>query len=412
MKYGLIGEHLSHSFSKEIHEQLASYKYELFEIAREDLGDFLEKRDFCAINVTMPYKCEVIPYLDYISTEALKLQAVNVIVNRGGNLHGYNTDYLGMRDLILRSDISLEGKKILILGTGATSRTSELVCKNLGASEVIFVSRSAKKGAITYDEAKALHSNADIIVNTTPVGMYPNSYTSPLNIEDFTNLIAVFDAVYNPLRTELTIKALNNKIHGESGLYMLVSQAVHAVEFFLDTKMDDGKTDEVFKNILKSKENIVLVGMPSSGKSTVGKILAESLGRDFYDLDEEIEKRIGCTIAEYFEDHPERDFRDVETEVTKDVSKKNGIIIATGGGCVLRSENVNALRSNGRIYFLDRSLDSLIPTNSRPLATNRMAIENLYRLRYDIYKTCSDVRIDGNSAPELVAEQIRKEFEK
>lgn len=412
MKYGLIGEHLSHSFSKEIHEQLASYKYELCEIAREDLGDFLEKRDFCAINVTMPYKCEVIPYLDYISTEALKLQAVNVIVNRGGNLHGYNTDYLGMRDLILRSDILLEGKKVLILGTGATSRTSELVCKNLGASEVIFVSRSAKKGAITYDEAKALHSNADIIVNTTPVGMYPNSYASPLNIEDFTNLIAVFDAVYNPLRTELTIKALNNKIHSESGLYMLVSQAVHAVEFFLDTKMDDGKTDEVFKNILKSKENIVLVGMPSSGKSTVGKILAESLGRDFYDLDEEIEKRIGCTIAEYFEDHPERDFRDVETEVTKDVSKKNGLIIATGGGCVLRSENVNALRSNGRIYFLDRSLDSLIPTNSRPLATNRMAIENLYRLRYDIYKTCSDVRIDGNSAPELVAEQIRKEFEK
>ena len=412
MRYGLIGEHLSHSFSKEIHEQLASYKYELCEIAREDLGDFLEKRDFCAINVTMPYKCEVIPYLDYISTEALKLQAVNVIVNRGGNLHGYNTDYLGMRDLILRSDISLEGKKVLILGTGATSRTSELVCKNLGASEVIFVSRSAKKGAITYDEAKALHSNADIIVNTTPVGMYPNSYASPLNIEDFTNLIAVFDAVYNPLRTELTIKALNNKIHGKSGLYMLVSQAVHAVEFFLDTKIDDEKTDEVFKNILKSKENIVLVGMPSSGKSTVGKILAESLARDFYDLDEEIEKRIGCTIAEYFEDHPERDFRDVETEVTKDVSKKNGIIIATGGGCVLRSENVDALRSNGRIYFLDRSLDSLIPTNSRPLATNRMAIENLYRLRYDIYKTCSDVRIDGNSAPELVAEQIRKEFEK
>ena len=179
MKYGLIGEHLSHSFSKEIHEQLASYKYELCEIAREDLGDFLEKRDFCAINVTMPYKCEVIPYLDYISDEAAELQAVNVIVNRGGNLHGYNTDYLGMRDLILRSDILLEGKKVLILGTGATSRTSELVCKNLGASEVIFVSRSAKKGAITYDEAKALHSNADIIINTTPVGMYPNSYASP-----------------------------------------------------------------------------------------------------------------------------------------------------------------------------------------------------------------------------------------
>jgi shikimate dehydrogenase len=179
---------------------------------------------------------------------------------------------------------------------------------------------------------------------------------------------------------------------------------------FLDTKIDECKTQEVFTNILKSKENIVLVGMPSSGKSTVGKILAEKLGRDFYDLDDEIEAKIGCTIAEYFEDHSERDFRDIETEVTKEISQKNGIVIATGGGCILRGENVSALRSNGRLYFLDRSLNSLIPTNSRPLASNRLAIENLYRLRYDIYKTLSDVRIDGDLAPELVSELIRKEF--
>lgn len=410
MKYGLIGEHLSHSFSKEIHEQLADYKYELCEIARGDLGNFMQKREFCAINVTMPYKCEVIPYLDYISDEAAELQAVNVIVNRGGKLHGYNTDYLGMRDLILRANIFLNGKKVLVLGTGATSRTSALVCKNLGADKVIFVSRNKTDDAITYDEAKALHRDADVIVNATPVGMYPNSYSSPLDIEDFSNLCAVFDAVYNPLRTELTLNALGNKIHAESGLYMLVSQAVHAVELFLDTKIDECKIQEVFTNILKSKENIVLVGMPSSGKSTVGKILAEKLGRDFYDLDDEIEAKIGCTIAEYFEDHSERDFRDIETEVTKEISQKNGIIIATGGGCILRGENVSALRSNGRLYFLDRSLNSLIPTNSRPLASNRLAVENLYRLRYDIYKTLSDVRIDGDLAPELVSELIRKEF--
>lgn len=410
MKYGLIGERLSHSFSKEIHEALADYTYELCEIAPSELARFMQKREFCAINVTIPYKKEVIPYLDEISDIAKELQSVNTIVNRGGRLCGYNTDYYGMRDLIERSNVDINGKKVLILGTGGTSRTSSLVCKNLGAREIHLVSRDKKEGSITYSDAYALHRDADVIINATPVGTYPDNYSSPLDLESFENLTAVFDAVYNPLRTALTLEAMGNKAHGEGGLYMLVSQAVHAVELFLDTKIENKRIDEIFHNILKSKENIVLVGMPSSGKTTVGKIIARDLGREFFDLDDEIESYLGCTIAQYFETHSEREFRDIETKITKEISKKNGIVIATGGGCVLRAENTRALRSNGRLYFIDRDPRRLIPTYSRPLARKSADIDKLYRLRYDIYRHESDFRVNGDLAPEEVADLIREEF--
>ena len=410
MQYGLIGEKLSHSFSKEIHESLASYTYELCEIARENLADFLQKREFCAINVTMPYKKEVIPFLDEVSHVASELMAVNCIVNKNGKLHGYNTDYFGMRDLILRSHIDISGKKVLILGTGGTSRTSTLVCKDLGATDIIRVSRSANEGAILYEEAYEKHFDADIIINTTPVGMYPNSYASPINLDKFTNLCAVFDAVYNPLCTQLVLQARSKNIHAEGGLYMLVSQAVHAVELFIDKKFDERKTDEIFNKILKEKENIILIGMPSSGKTTVGKILADNLSREIIDLDDEIVKLIGCEIAEFFKTHSEKDFRDIETQVTKEISKKNGIVIATGGGCILRDKNVCALSQNGKLYFLDRSLKNLIPTDTRPLANKKSDVENLYNKRYSIYLSVCDYKIDGDLAPNEVANLIEKEF--
>ena len=410
MQYGLIGEKLSHSFSKEIHESLANYNYELCEIARENLADFLQKREFRAINVTIPYKKEVIPYLDEVSAVANELQAVNCIVKKGGKLYGYNTDYFGMRDLILRSGIDLSGKKVLILGTGGTSRTSSLVAKNLGAREIIPVSRSSNEGSITYKEAYKKHVDADVIINTTPIGMYPNCDNSPLDLSEFSNLCAVFDAVYNPLRTKLVIDAKSKGIYAEGGLYMLVSQAVHAVELFIDTNFDEDKTDDIFHKILKEKENIVLIGMPSCGKTTVGKVLADRFSRNLIDLDDEIVKRIGCEISDFFKTHTEKEFRDIETEITKDISKKNGIIIATGGGCVLREENVNALRQNGKLYFLDRDLANLTPTDSRPLATKKEAIEKLYKERYDIYTSRCDCRIDGNLTPEEEAKLIEKEF--
>ena len=378
MQYGLIGEKLSHSFSKEIHESFAPYNYELCEISREDLASFLQKREFRAINVTSPYKKEVIPHLDEISNSAQELQAVNCIVNRNGKLCGFNTDYFGMRDLMLKSKIDISSKKILILGTGGTARTSALVCKDLGAKNITFVSREKKTNAITYDEAYELYNDAEIIINTTPVGMYPNAYSSPIDLDKFSNILAVFDAVYNPIRTQLILDAKRMGVYAEGGLYMLVSQAVHAVELFLNEELSENKIEEIYNKILKEKENIVLIGMPSSGKTTVGKALADSLNRQLIDLDDEIEYHIGCTIAEFFKTHTEKDFRDIETQITKETAKKTGIVIATGGGCILREENVRALRSNGRIYFLDRNIDNLTPTDTRPLATKKEAIQKLY----------------------------------
>lgn len=410
MQYGLIGEKLTHSFSKEIHESIANYKYELCEISRENLASFLQKREFRAINVTIPYKKEVIPHLDHISDAARELQAVNCIVNRDGKLFGYNTDYFGMKDLINRSSIDIKNKKILILGTGGTARTSHLVCKDLGASDITFVSREKKANAITYDEVYSLCADAEIIINTTPVGMYPNPYSSPLDLSKFTKLQAVFDAIYNPIRTKIVLDAQKREIYAEGGLYMLISQAVHAIELFLDTSLDESTINKIYEKTLKSKENIVLIGMPSSGKTTVGKILAENLNRGFYDLDDEIEATIGCTIADFFKSHTEKDFRDIETQITKDISKMNGTIIATGGGCILRQENVYALRLNGKVYFLDRAVENLTPTDSRPLAAKKEAIQKLYDERYEIYLSTSDCKVDGNLSPKEEADLISKEF--
>ena len=410
MKYGLIGEKLSHSFSKEIHESLADYTYDLCEIARDDLSNFLTKRDFCAVNVTIPYKKEVIPFLDFVSDVAYELQAVNVIVNKDGKLYGYNTDYLGMKDQILHTGYDMQDKKVLVLGTGGASRTSFLVAKHLGAKEVLLVSRNKGDNSITYKEAYENHLDADVIINGTPVGMYPNIYETPLDISRFTNLTAVFDAIYNPLNTYLVNNAQNKGLVAEGGLYMLVSQAVHAIEIFIGTKSDNQSIQKVYENTYKSKQNIVLIGMPSSGKTTVGALLAKQLNRELIDIDDELVKRLGCPIAEYFKSHSEKEFRNIETEITKEISKRNGIIIATGGGCILREENVNALRLNGRLYFLDRSLENLTPTNSRPLASKKSDIEALFRARYHIYESVCDAKIDGNLSPDEEANLIIEEF--
>ena len=410
MQYGLIGEKLSHSFSKEIHEAIADYKYELCEIAKDELASFLQKREFRAINVTIPYKKEVIPYLDEISHAAQELQAVNCIVNRNGRLCGYNTDYFGMRDTVKKSGIDIVNKKILILGTGGTARTSALVCKDLGATDITLVSRDKKDNAVSYDEAYTHFNDAQIIINTTPVGMYPNCCNSPIDLSKFYNLVAVFDAIYNPIRTQLVLNAKKQGVYATGGLLMLVSQAVRAIELFLHKELDSSKTQEIYKKITKEKENIVLIGMPSSGKTTVGKKLSQSLDRELFDLDDEIEKYIGCTIAEYFKSHTEKDFRDVESLITKQIAKKNGIIIATGGGCILRKENVDALSQNGRLYFLDRALDNLTPTDSRPLATKTEALKNLYETRYELYLNASDVKINGNLTLEAEANLIKEDF--
>ena len=406
MEYGLIGERLPHSFSKEIHEKIADYKYSLKELRKDELKDFIISKNYKAINVTIPYKQSVIPYLDWISPEAESIGAVNTVVNRGGELFGYNTDFGGMRALIERAGVELKYKKALILGTGGTSRTAMAVCKRLGAKEIYRLSRTGREGSITYDEAYIKHTDADVIINTTPCGMYPDVFGCPIELERFNKLSGVIDAVYNPLNTSLVLKARQLGIAAEGGLYMLVAQAVLASELFLDKELDTVEvTNEIFDEIYFEKRNIVLSGMPGSGKSTVGKLIAERLGREFIDTDKLIVERFG-EIKKIFAEHGEKYFRDLESEVIRELSPLNGKVISTGGGAILRTINVDALRRNGEIFFIDRSPEYLIPTDDRPLADKKAKIEKLYEKRIDTYMSTADYIIDGDCDPEDVADSV------
>jgi shikimate dehydrogenase len=409
MIYGCIGEHLGHSFSKEIHNRIDNYPYEIREIPRDELDSFMKSKDFVAINVTIPYKQAVIPYLDYIHPAAEEINAVNTIVNKDGKLLGYNTDFAGMSRLSERIGIHFQGKKVLILGTGGTSKTAVAVAKTKNASAIFTVSRQEKEGSITYTQATEQHSDAEIIINTTPCGMYPDNEGVPIDIDKFPKLEAVLDAVYNPLRTPLIQKALSKGFRAEGGLYMLVSQAVAAAERFTGKEYSKDITDKIYTSLLAQKENIVLTGMPGSGKSTVGRLLAQQTGRELIDTDEIIEKDTGMKISQIFEQYGEEAFRDMETAAVKEASAKNNCIIATGGGAVLRAENINALKSNGRIYFIDRPLEKLIPTEDRPLARDAEAITQRYNERYGIYCNTADAQIDGANTPEQVMLAVKGE---
>ncbi len=404
-KYGCIGKKLTHSFSKEIHSKLADYEYELIELSENEIEPFFHKKDFEAINVTIPYKETVIPYLDSVSEVAKRIGAVNTIVNKDGNLYGYNTDYYGMKSLIEKVGIDLKGKKVLILGTGGTSKTAQVVAKDLGALKILTVSRNKKENCITYEEATTNHSDADVIINTTPLGMYPDCDFRPIDISAFTSLEGVLDAVYNPLSTNLVLDAKKKGIKAEGGLYMLVMQAAFAVEKFLDTQIPKETADSVFNSILASKENIVLTGMPGSGKSTIGKLLRIN-GFKFVDTDKELEKRCGCTIKELIYAKGEKYFRDLESEIIRDISSESSLIISTGGGAILREENVNCLKRNGRLFFINADLKRLQATNSRPLSDTYEKLAKLYAERLGIYQTTADVIVPDMATPEEEAEYI------
>ena len=404
-KYGCIGKKLTHSFSKEIHSRLADYEYELIELNENELEDFIKGKNFSAINVTIPYKQTVIPYLDSLSDVAKHIGAVNTIVNRNGKLYGYNTDYYGMKALIERIGIDLKNKKVLILGTGGTSKTARVLTEDMGASEIITVSRTKSENHITYDEAINEHYDAEIIINTTPSGMYPDCDSRPIDISFFNNLEGVVDAVYNPLCTSLVLNAKAKGIKAEGGLYMLVMQAVVAVEKFLDAEIPKAVADNVYESVFASKENIVLTGMPGSGKSTVGKLLNID-GFNFVDTDEEIEKLCGCTIKELISSKGEKFFRDFETKVIKDVSSKGSQIISTGGGVVLREENVHYLKRNGKLFFINADFERLCPTDNRPLSDTKEKLRKLYDERIDIYKFTADVIVPDMTTPEEEAQFI------
>ena len=406
-QYGCIGKKLTHSFSKEIHAKLADYDYELIELTEEEIAPFFEKRAFAAINVTIPYKQTVIPDLDSISPVAQRIGAVNTIVNKDGKLYGYNTDYYGMKALVERVGIDLNGRKVLILGTGGTSKTAQVLAADLGAGEVLTVSRKKTEAYITYEEAVCDHSDAQVIINTTPSGMYPNCEDKPIDIANFPKLEGVIDAVYNPLRTNLVLDAQERGIKAEGGLYMLVMQAVVAVEHFLDTAIPKETADRVFASIYASKENIVLTGMPGSGKSTVGKLL-ELDGFSFLDTDEVIEQRCGCSICDLIKEKGEPYFRDLETEVIREVSSNSCRIISTGGGAILREENVRCLKRNGRLYFLNAELSRLQATNSRPLSDTVEKLKRLYTERMPIYQKSADVVVPDLAEPQEEANYITK----
>ena len=404
-KYGCIGKKLTHSFSKEIHAKLADYAYDLIELAEEEIAPFFEKKDFAAINVTIPYKQTVIPYLDSISEVAERIGAVNTIVNKDGKLCGYNTDYYGMKALIERIGIDLTGKKVLVLGTGGTSKTTRVVAADLGAAEILTVSRRKTDHYITYEEAVQEHADANVIINTTPSGMYPDCESRPIDITEFTQLIGVVDVVYNPLCTNLVLDAKQRGIKAEGGLYMLIMQAVVAVERFLDTRIAKEVADRVFASIFASKENVVLTGMPGSGKSTVGKYLNIE-GFEFVDTDEEIEKRCGCSIKELIQEKGEAYFRALETEVIREVSSMNCRIISTGGGAVLKEENVRALKRNGKLYFLNADLSRLQATDSRPLSDTQEKLARLYTERMSLYTGTADVVVPDLRTPQDEADYI------
>lgn len=408
MEYGLIGEKLSHSFSKEIHEKLAGYDYQLKELTPAQLPGFLQKREFKGINVTIPYKQAVIPYLDEMDEKAKAIGAVNTIVNREGKLIGYNTDYDGMVALIRHAGLSLAGKTVLILGTGGTSKTAMAVAADLGAASVQRVSRTGKDGAISYEEAQRLP--VQILINTTPSGMYPNPDGQPMDLSRFGWLEGVLDAVYNPLRTRLVLQARDNGARAQSGLYMLVAQAAVACEHFLGEKLPAGALQTVYRAIHGEKQNIVLTGMPGSGKSTVGRILAREMGREFVDTDTEIIRLAKKPISDIFAQRGEAYFRDLESQVIAQLAQRTGLVIATGGGAILRAENVRRLRQNGRIYFLDRPVEDIVPTDDRPLSRDREALEKRYAERYPRYVTAADTRIPVNGSADTVAKAIREEF--
>ena len=402
MKTGLLGRKLAHSYSPQIHSYLGEYSYELFERESDELDSFFQNSKFDCINVTIPYKKDVMPYCTELTDCAKKMGAVNTIVRRpNGSLIGHNTDYFGLHYTFQKMGILLQDKKVLVLGSGGASVTTVIVLQELGAN-VVIISRTGKNN---YNNLH-LHRDAAMIVNTTPVGMYPNAGISPVDLDMFPYLEGVLDIIYNPARTKLLLDAAERNIPCENGLWMLVAQAKESAEWFMDTIISDDVIPVVYKKMCKQMENIVLVGMPGCGKSTIGKMLAEKLGKIFVDADDEIIKKTNMTIADIFTTQGEEGFRKIETEVLAELGQNSNLVIATGGGCVTRNENYNSLHQNGTIYWIQRDI-SMLPTDGRPLS-QKSDLSKMYIARKPLYEKFADKTIvNDGSVNNAVNEIIR-----
>ena len=404
MLCGLLGKKLSHSYSPQIHKHLGDYSYELFEKQPEEIADFLKYGNFTGINVTIPYKKDVIPYCDELTECAKSLGAVNTIVRRpDGTLIGHNTDYFGFQYMVGKTNLTVAGKKVLVLGSGGASATAVAVLQKLGA-KIVVISRSSENN---YNNLN-LHSDAAIIVNATPVGMYPNAGTSPVDLDLFPNLEGVLDIIYNPARTKFLMDAEKRGIVTENGLSMLVAQAKEAAEWFTGNKINNSVIEKIYASLRTEMENIVLIGMPGCGKSTVGRRIAELTGKQFVDADTEITNTAGISVPEIFTREGEAGFRKRETDVPAQLGQRSGLVIATGGGCVTRKENYPLLHQNSTIYWIQRDIHAL-STDGRPLSQTGK-LEQMWQVRRPLYDSFADYIIDNNDQPDVAADKISRGY--
>ena len=404
MEYGLLGEKLGHSFSPQIHRALAGYEYVLLPTPPEAVEPLLRGQDFKGLNVTIPYKQTVIPLCDEVEPRAAAIGAVNTIVNRDGRLMGYNTDIDGLIYLARRTGVDMAGKKVVILGSGGTSHTAQAAARALGAGEIVVVSR---RGADNYENLFR-HADAQVLINTTPVGMYPRCGQAAVDLSDFPHLTGVLDVVYNPLRTALILAAEARGIPCSGGLPMLVAQAWRAADLFTGESIPESRVEAVLEDLTAAQRNVILIGMPGCGKTTVGKALAHRLGKDFVDVDEEIVREAGMSIPEIFAREGEAGFRRRESQAVRTAGSRTGCVISTGGGVVTRRENRDPLRQNGKIIHLLRDL-SLLPAAGRPISQSTPA-EELWRQRASLYAAFADAVIDNNGTLDNTIAQIQKEL--
>ncbi|MBQ9113047.1 MAG: shikimate kinase [Clostridia bacterium] len=399
MKCGVLGEHLGHSFSPMIHGLLADYSYRIIEKAPEEVENFVRSCEYDAYNVTIPYKKTVMPFLDVISPEAQKLGAVNTVVNKDGKRYGYNTDYFGFSHMIDLSGIDITGKKAMVFGTGGAAVTVCAVLRDRGVGELVSISIDDNN-----IETLSKHPDTEVIVNCTPVGMYPKNGESPVDLALFPKALGVLDIVYNPSKTALVLDAERRGIIAVSGLSMLVAQAVKGFEFFTGHPAEDGACERITKAIEAQTKNVVLIGMPGCGKSTVGKLIAAKLNRPFYDADEEFAKTYNVSAADIITEKGEEAFRLMEHEIAKTLGKMSGAVIACGGGVVTRDYNYDPLHQNSTIVFLERELSNL-STKGRPLSQAN-SLQTLYDARIGAYCRFADIRVASTEVPENTATLI------